>query len=95
LDSNTITIPTSAAAATLQSAALSQSAVSLQSAAILESAPLPNGPYADADGQSVNLETKTITVPLSDNRFYRIRSDTAHTITGITIADGDVVITYY
>jgi hypothetical protein len=95
LDSNTITIPTSAAAATLQSVALSQSAVSLQSAAILESAPLPNGPYADADGQSVDLVTKTITVPLSDNQFYRIRSDTAHTITSITIVDGAVVITFH
>jgi hypothetical protein len=95
LDSNTITIPTSATAATLQSAVMLQSAVLLQSAAILESAALPNGPYADADGQSVDLATKTITVPLSDNRFYRIRSDTAHTITSITIADGAVVISYH
>jgi hypothetical protein len=95
LDSPNITIPTSAAAAPLQSAALLQAAVSLQSAAILESATLPNGPYTDDAGQSVDLATKTITVPLSGNRFYRIRSDTAHTITSITIADGAVVITYH
>ena len=61
----------------------------------MESAALLTGPYTDAAGQSVDLATKTITVPLSDNRFYRIRSDTAHTITSITIADGEVVITYH
>jgi hypothetical protein len=61
----------------------------------LESATLPNGPYTEADGQSVDLATKTITVPLSDNQFYRIRSDSVHTITSITIADGAVVITYH
>jgi hypothetical protein len=67
----------------------------LQSADILESATFPNGPYTDAAGQSVDLATRTITVPLSGNRFYRIRSDTAHTITSITIVDGAVVITFH
>jgi len=62
---------------------------------VLQSAAVVTGPYTDAAGQSVNLATKTITVPLSGNRFYRIRSDTARTITSITIADGAVVITYH
>jgi len=77
LDSNTITIPASAASATAQSAVLA------------------TGPYTDAAGQSLNLATKTITVPLSGNmRFYRVRSTTALTITSITISGGNVVITY-
>jgi hypothetical protein len=95
LDSNTITIPTSSATAVVQSAAILESPAVSQSAAILESAALPTGPYTDDAGQSVDLATKTITVPLSGNRFYRIRADTAHTITSITIADGAVVISYH
>jgi len=71
-----------------------QSAAKLESTAMLESAALPAGPYTDAAGQSLNLEAKTITVPLSGNRFYRIRSNQALTITSITIADSDVVIEY-
>jgi hypothetical protein len=53
------------------------------------------GQYTDAAGQSVNLVTKTITVPISGSmQFYRIRSGTALTITSITISGGNVVITY-
>jgi hypothetical protein len=53
------------------------------------------GPYLDAIGQSLNLETETITVPLSGStQFYRIRSVTAHTITSITISGGNAVINY-
>jgi hypothetical protein len=89
LDANTITIPTPATSAILQSAAI------LQATAILQSAALPAGPYTDTAEQSVNLATKTITVPLSGNlHFYRIRSDTAITITSITVSGGNVVITY-
>jgi methionine-rich copper-binding protein CopC len=62
---------------------------------VLQSAAVVSGPYPDAAGQSVNLATKTITVPLSGSmQFYRIRSNTALTITSITISAGNVVITY-
>ena len=82
LDANTITIPTSAAAIS-------------QSAAILQSAELPAGSYTDAPGQSLDLATKTITVPLSGSmQFYRIRAGAAVTITRITISGGNVVLTY-
>jgi hypothetical protein len=61
----------------------------------LVSAVVVTGPYLDAIGQSVNLVTKTMTVPLSGStQFYRIRSGTALTITSITISGGNVVITY-
>jgi len=53
------------------------------------------GPYTDAAGQTVNLATKTITVPLSGNtQFYRIRAGTALTLNSITIQGGNVVILY-
>ena len=61
----------------------------------LVSAAVVTGPYADAAAQSLNPETKTITVPLSDGmQFYRIRSTTALTITSITSSGGNVVIIY-
>ncbi len=61
----------------------------------LESAAKAAGPYTDAIGQSVNLVTKTITVPMSGStQFYRIRSGTALTFTSAIIAGGNVVITY-
>ncbi|HYV26182.1 MAG TPA: ice-binding family protein, partial [Candidatus Eisenbacteria bacterium] len=85
LDSNTITIPASA---------ILQPAPMLESAATLQSAELLTGPYTDAAGQSASLTTRTITVPLSGNRFYRIQADTALTITSITISGGNAVITY-
>src|SRR4030095_2009519 len=60
---------------------------------ILQSAAVVTGPYTDTAGQSVNLATKTITAPLSgSSQFYRIRADTALTITSITISGGKVVI---
>ena len=63
---------------------------------VLVSAALVTGPYTHAAGQTVNLATKTITVPKSPTRtqFYRIRSGTALTIRRITISGGNVVITY-
>jgi len=85
---------------------LAQTAVTLQANTItsttpptltvmLRSAAVVTGPYTDAAGQSGNLATKTITVPVSGSmRFYRIRSDTALTITSIKILGGKVVITY-
>lgn len=54
-----------------------------------------NGPYTDAVGQSVNLASKTITVPqFGSMQCFRIRSGTALTITGISLSGGNVLITY-
>ena len=79
LDSNTITLASATATTSV----------------VLQSAALPNGPYADAVGQSVNPATKTITVPKSGNmQVYRIRSNTALTIKSITTSGANVVITY-
>ena len=62
---------------------------------VLVSAAVVTGPYTDAAGQSVDLVTRTITVPVSaDMRYYRIRADTALTVANITLSGGTVVITY-
>ena len=67
----------------------------LTASVILVSAAVVSGPYTDAAGQSVNLATKTITIPTSGSmQFYRIRSGTALTITSLTISGGNVVISY-
>jgi len=61
----------------------------------LVSAATTGGLFTEAAGQSVDLATKTITVPMSGNmRFYRIIASTAFTITSITVSGGNVVITY-
>jgi hypothetical protein len=95
-----------ATGASINGRLLAQTAVTLDSSTVnspaaaagattLISAPAITGPYVDAVGQSVNLLTKTITVPLSGrSQFYRIRSATALTITKITLSGGNVVITY-
>jgi hypothetical protein len=92
--------------ASLHGRALAQTAVTLDANAItisetitasvtLVSAAVVTGPYTDAAGQSVNLATKTITVPKSGTaQFFRIRSGTALTITSISISGGNMVITY-
>ena len=92
--------------ASLNGRALVQTAVTLEANAItianpgtaavnLVAAAVVTGPYTDAAGQSVNLATQTITVPVSGStQFYRIGSDTVRTITSIRIAGGNVVITY-
>lgn len=62
---------------------------------VLQSAGAVNGPYTDAVGQSVNLSTKTVTVPLSGNmHFYRISAYTEFSLTSLTITNGNVVIQY-
>jgi hypothetical protein len=62
---------------------------------ILVSAAVDTGPYTNASGHSVNLATKTITVPMSGSmQFYRIMSATALTIASITISGGNAVIIY-
>ena len=84
---------------------LAQTAVTLDANAItaptaatssmLVSAPVVLGSYTAAPGQSVNLATKTITVPMSGSmQFYRIMSGTAITITKAAISGNNVVITY-
>jgi len=92
--------------ASLNGRALVQTAVTLEAnaitvadpgtaAVILVSAALVTGPYMDAAGQSVNHATQTITVPVAGSvQYYRIGSDTARPITSISIAGGNVVITY-
>ena len=78
LDGNTVTIGNTVTAS-----------VMLLSSAVV------TGPYTEAVGQSVNLITKTITVPVSGSmQFYRIRSGSALTFTGITVSGGNVVLTY-
>jgi len=75
--------------------ALDANAITVPTTTSLVSAVVVTGPYTDAAGQSIDLETKTITVPTSGSvQFYRIKSGTALTITGITVSGGNVVITY-
>lgn len=84
---------------------LAQSAVTLEAntatstAAIggirIRSSALVTGPYADVSGQTVNLVTRTITVPQSGRiQFYRILSDSPVTIKTITELNGNLVISY-
>ena len=92
--------------ASLHGRALAQTAVTLDANAItisetitasviLVSASVVTGPYTDAAGQSVNLATKTITVPESGSMmYYRIKSGTALVISSIHLSGGNVVITY-
>lgn len=92
--------------ASLNGRALAQTAITLEANAVtapnaiantvtLVSAAVVTGLYTDAAGQSVDLLTRTITVPVSSSmRFYRIRSDTALVIASITISGGSVVIRY-
>jgi hypothetical protein len=75
--------------------ALDANTITVPNPVILVSAAVVTGPYTDAAGQSVNLATKTITVPKSGNmQFYRISAVTSLTITSITLSGGNVVITY-
>jgi len=61
----------------------------------LLSAPVVTGPYTVAAGQSVDLATQTITVPVSGGmQFYLITSATAVTFTSIILSGGNVVMTY-
>jgi len=67
----------------------------LTNAVTLLSATLVTGPYVNAPGQSVDLATRTITIPSSGSKeFYRVRSATVLTITKISISGGNVVINY-
>jgi len=64
-------------------------------AVVLQSAAVVTGPYTDAAGQSVNFVTKAIAVPQAGSmQYYRLRSTTAHTITGIATSGANVVLTY-
>jgi len=83
------------ALARIAAVTLESNTITVPSLMILMSAPVVTGPYTDAAGQSVNLVTRTITLPQSGSmQFYRIRADRALTITSITLSGGNVVITY-
>lgn len=78
LDANVVTAPAAAAAAL-----------------ILESSVTLTDPWVVTIGQSHDPGTKTMRAPMSGSmQFYRIRSATSLTITGITIFGNNVVITY-
>ena len=94
-----------ATGASINGRLLAQTAVTLDSntvtapasatSVLLRSAASAVGPYTDAAGQTLNLATKTITVPQSGGmQFYRVMSDTALTITKITVSAGNVTIIY-
>ena len=75
--------------------ALGANTITVPNTVTLVSAAVVTGPYNYASGQSVDLATKTITVPESDSmQYYQIRSGTALTITSVTISGGSVVTTY-
>lgn len=64
-------------------------------AVMLVSAAVVRGAYTYAAGQSVDVATKTITVPVSGSmQYFRIIAGTAFTITSTTVAGGNVVIIY-
>jgi hypothetical protein len=94
-----------ATGASINGRLLAQTAVTLDANAVtapvaattpmLVSAAAVTGTYLQAAGQSVNLVTKTITVPRSGStQFYRIWSGTALTINSIAISGGNLVIAY-
>lgn len=61
----------------------------------LQSTSSLNDSFNDAAGQFINIETRTITVPLDGSiQFYRILADTALNITNIIVADGNAVLNY-
>ncbi len=103
LAAKTITLNTGAS---LTGRLLAQAAVTLEANAVtapssptsvvLHSASVVTGPYAQASGQSVNLETRTVTVPQqSSMKFYRLWADETLKMKRITTSAGNVVITYY
>ncbi|MDB6028658.1 MAG: hypothetical protein JWM68_4881 [Verrucomicrobiales bacterium] len=96
---------TLATGASINGKLLAQTAVTLDSSTvtdsnssttpILVSSAVVTGPYLGAGGQSLNLATKTITVPKSGKtQFYRMRSGTALTITSTTTSGNNIIITY-
>ncbi len=62
---------------------------------LLLSSAAVGGPYTTAGGSVINTATKTVTVPVSGSmQFYRMQSSSAVTIQSITVAGGNVLITY-
>jgi len=64
-------------------------------AMVLRSADEVSGTFTYTSGQFINFAIQSITAPQQGtNQFYLIRADTAMTITGFTITNGNVVVTY-
>jgi len=62
---------------------------------VLESAAKADGPYAMDATAMINPDAKTVVVPRSGNaRFYRLRSSTAYSISGISLQGGKVMMSY-
>jgi hypothetical protein len=75
--------------------ALDANAVTIPDSIIVVSAAAVTGPYTYALAQSIDLTTRTITVPKSGSaQFYRIRATKALTVASITLSGANVVITY-
>jgi hypothetical protein len=61
----------------------------------LLSAATVTGTFAEETGATINVDARTITVPLSgDTRFYVITSETQHRITGTQISGDSVTFNY-
>ena len=74
---------------------LSLQYLALVPALLVESAARANGPYSIEAGASVEPGTRQITLPQSGGaRFYRLRWDHAARVTSISLAAGNVVLTY-
>jgi hypothetical protein len=69
--------------------------MALVPALLVESAAQVTGPYSLETGASVDPGTRLVTVPSNgDNRFYRLRWDHAVTIKTVSLAGGNVSLTY-
>ena len=61
----------------------------------LQSSPAVAGPYADDPAATVNVGTRTITIPAAGaSRFYRLEAVVPVRISGISVAAGTVTLTY-
>ena len=81
-------------AVTLDSTTITVPNTTITSITLMSAAEV-SGPYATASGQTVNLATDTITVPMSGQmQYYSILSDPSVAITSITTSGNNVVIVY-
>ncbi len=81
-------------AVTLQSNAVTEPADPTE-AMVLRSADEVSGTFTYTQRQFINFAIKSITAPQQGtNQFYSIWSDSAMTITGFSITNGNVIVTY-